>query len=64
MLSQTSGWITSPDLDGDGLYDFNVNCSWIIEIDENKVIAFWLLYMDIMPSEGDFEDHLLVSVEL
>ena len=63
-LTQTSGWITSPDLDGDGLYDFNLNCSWVIEADENKVIAFRLLYLEITPTEDCTRDFLLVSIVL
>ena len=64
MLNQTSGWIASPDLDGDGLYDFNLNCSWTIEVDETNVIAFRILYMDISPSEDCHLDYLLVSIVL
>ena len=37
VLTDISGWITSPDLDEDGRYDFNLNCTWIIEVDEKNI---------------------------
>ena len=60
-LTQSSGWITSPDLDGDGFYDFNLRCSWIIKVDEHKAISFWLLYIELRPAPNCVADILYVS---
>ena len=62
IVTKPSGWITSPDLDQDGFYDFNLNCSWIIEVAEYKLIAFQLLYLEIVPSEDCLVDRFLVSI--
>ena len=62
ILTDISGWITSPDLDEDGRYDFNLNCTWIIEADDKNYIKFQLLYVDMWVSEDCSGDRLLVSI--
>ena len=64
VLTDISGWITSPDLDKDGRYDFNLNCTWIIEVDERHFIEFRLLNLNIMTSEDCSGDRLSVSIVL
>ena len=61
ILTQRSGWITSPDLDEDGFYDFNLRCSWSIEVDEDKAISFRILYIDLWPAPDCVADNLDVS---
>ena len=34
------GNITSPDLDGDGFHDYNLNCNWTVQAEQNHVIEF------------------------
>ena len=43
----SSGWISAPDNDGDGFYDFNLNCVWTVEVEPNKLIQFQLMYVDL-----------------
>ena len=45
QVTGSSGWITSPDEDNDGWYDFNTNCHWTIEVDPSKVISFQIMYV-------------------
>ena len=37
----------SPDTDGDGTYDNDVDCLWTIEAPEDKLIGIEVLTMDI-----------------
>ena len=39
-LNSGNGTISSPDIDGDGLYDFNVDNLWIVEVPEDKIIRY------------------------
>ena len=47
FLEQPFGYITSPDLDKDGFYDFNLNCIWTVQVAENYVIGFQVFHVDI-----------------
>ena len=47
-----SGWISAPDRDDDGLYDFNLNCLWTVEVDPSKLIRFQLMYVEMDYSPG------------
>ena len=47
ILNETSGSIRSVDRDGDGLYDNNLECVWVIVAPEATVIELKILYMDI-----------------
>ena len=49
-----SGWISAPDVDGDGLYDFNQDCHWSIEVTKTESIQFQFLYILIEP-QADYE---------
>ena len=47
ILNQPSGFIHSPDLDNDGKYDTNQNCSWTLTAPEDHVIYLQFLEFDI-----------------
>ena len=49
-----SGYFSSFDLDHDGLYDTNINCTWVIEVETYELIKLTITYLDIqeLPS-GD-----------
>ena len=49
-----SGWISAPDADGDGLYDFNQDCHWSVEVTKTESIQFQFLYILIEP-QADYE---------
>ena len=51
-LEQPFGYISSPDQDRDGFYDFNVFCEWTVRVAENYVIEFHVFYVDIQYSTG------------
>ena len=46
-MNASSGFIVSPDMDEDGTYDRLAECYWLIEADEDHLIEFQLLYLDI-----------------
>ena len=54
----TLAWFTSPDSDGDGLYDNNVNCSWTIVAPDDMIIE---VQIDVKDIECEF-DHLEVNL--
>ena len=60
ILNATSGFIVPPDLDGDGIYDAHLRCSWVIEAQEDKMIEYQLLYLDIKESGRCADEELLV----
>ena len=59
---QTSGWIAAPDSDGDGCYDYNLNCLYTVLGRKNEVFEFQVLYVDIEASTGCKFDYLSVSI--
>ena len=63
LLEQPRGLIWSPDEDGDGYYDFNLDCVWTVEVAENHVILFQVLYVDIQyAADCTFVDYLMVRI--
>ena len=57
-----TGWITSPDINGDGVYDQNVDCLWEIYTEEGNVIGFKVDFVDIEKTVECTRDFLLVSI--
>lgn len=47
VITNSSGWISAPDLDGDGHYDFNLNVLWKIELEPGLVTKYQINNMDI-----------------
>ena len=39
-ITRKSGLITAPDQNGDGFYDINTDCLWIITAEEGYVIRY------------------------
>ena len=60
-LSNSTGWITSPDYDRDGLYENNLLCLWVIYADDNEIIRLEFLEMDIEFDQKCRYDYLDVS---
>ena len=54
------GWLASPDIDGDFLYDLNVEFFWLIDADDGYSILMQLLYIDIEASASCRGDFLMV----
>ena len=55
------GLIVSPDIDSDGKYDFNVNCSWTVQVKRNNsIIEFQVMFIEIARSKGCKDDKLEV----
>lgn len=61
FLPPSSGWITAPDNDLDGFYDFNLYCIFIVQPDPSYVVEFQLLGIDIELSSNCQRDLLMVS---
>ena len=63
LLQDTSGSFSSPDDDGDGLYDSNQLCRWTIVAEEHKMIQLQVIELDI-EEQGDqescYNDYLAV----
>ena len=47
FLEQPFGYISSPDQDRDGFYDYNLKCIWTVQVAENYVIGFHVFHVDI-----------------
>ena len=56
-----NGTIASPDLNEDGLYDFNVDYLWIIEVPDGRIIRYQLQEALIRNSPACLQDGLKVS---
>ena len=61
VLHGPSGAIVSPDNDGDGFYDDNVYCNWLVIADENHVIRYEFIYFDVESSDSCAKDRVLVG---
>ena len=61
-LSASHGLITSPDSDGNGLYDFNVDLLWIIEAPEGQIIRYQVQQALIRNSRACTSDGLRVCI--
>ena len=60
-LTNPLGWISSPDRDGNSLYDFNLDCIWTIKGDPSSVILIEAVYMRIESSPDCANDRVRVS---
>ena len=63
-MTSAPGQIVSPDEDGDGKYDHNMNCSWTIEAAEGEFIYFNFTQLSIHNSFRCSEDKLTVSLNV
>ena len=64
LLRNSTGVITSLDVDNDGLYENGLHCMWAIFASENKVIELVILEMDIEFEDSCTFDYLKVSFTL
>ena len=62
-LPTAAGWITAPDNDDDGFYDFNLNCVYVVQGMDDELIEFQVLYVDLEASSGCKYDNLSVSID-
>ena len=61
-LRDNVGFITAPDLDADGYYDFNLDCIWLIQVEPGKVILYEFEYILLAKSTTrDTFDYINVS---
>ena len=60
-LDPAKGFIVPPDRDVDGLYDFNLNCIWSVEVPFQTLLHCAVLYIDLDPCDDD-SDYLEVSL--
>ena len=63
-MPPAAGWISPPDGDGDGCYDYNLECLYTVLGRKNEVIEFQVLYVDVEASSGCQFDYLRVSIKL
>ena len=47
VFQSSTGSVTAPDFDGDGLYDTNVDCLWTVQAPENYVIRYEIQFYEI-----------------
>ena len=62
-LPTAAGWITAPDNDDDGFYDFNLNCVYVVQGMDDELIEFQVQYVDLEASSGCKYDNLSVSID-
>ncbi|KAJ8306830.1 hypothetical protein KUTeg_014914, partial [Tegillarca granosa] len=55
VLNGTSGRFSSVDGDGDGLYENNLNCKWIIFVGDNKLVRLTIEDMEIEEAACRFD---------
>ena len=61
-IVNSSGYISAPDFDADGYYDFNLNCYWLIKVATNSTIVHQLMNLEIEETAtGCDADYLYVS---
>ena len=51
LLTKETGIFTSMDTDNDGMYDFNLDCVWIIEAGEDEFVKMNIQSIDIQEDE-------------
>ena len=61
VLNGSSGVIVSPDNNGDGFYDDNVYCQWLIVAADNHVIRYAFVYFDVESSDDCEKDRVVVG---
>ena len=59
-IRNSSGRIYPPDMDGNGLYDYNVRCVWTVEVDRHHMIDVRLSDIRMNLWYTRCVDHLLV----
>ena len=59
-IHEPSGVIVSPDSNGDGYYDNNVNCHWTIVVADDNVIRYAFIYFEVESSNNCDKDVLSV----
>ena len=61
LLGDASGWITAPDADGDGLYDNNADCWWVIVAQNDSAVEISFHFLDLQKHIGCINDVLEVG---
>ena len=57
----SSGWLSSIDRDGDGLYDDDRDCRWVLHAPGDLAIKIQVLYLYIEYEEDCYYDYLTVK---
>ena len=59
------GIISAPDFDVDGYYDYNIKCTWAIQVASNTTIMYQLHNLSIETTPGGCDaDYLRLYVSL
>ena len=61
VLESTIGVILPLDVNEDGLYDYAVDCMWLIHVPNDHVVRYSIVYIYIQDSQQCSKDRLLVS---
>ena len=64
VFNSSVGWISSLDRDGDGLYDCNEDCMWIIKAPDFFGIQLTIIYLEIEPNVLCSYDYLKVVKQI
>ena len=56
IITNSTGWFSSPDISGNGEYEFGAECVWVIRVPDNKILH-------IQFDEIDIEEGLLCSYD-
>ena len=60
--TEKKGWLRKPDFDGDGMYDHNLNCSWTIVADSDKIVQLSIFDFEAEEDEECRFDTLKVLI--
>ena len=63
-MTDPFGAFSSVDRDGNGHYDANLNCTWLIIAEGNKALQLKIISLDIEVSKGCTNDYLQVNMKL
>lgn len=61
VLNSTSGRITSVDSDGNGKYEHNLDCRWIIIVGDNKIVKLTVEGLGVESHSTCYYDFLEVG---
>ena len=61
-MTDPFGAFSSVDRDGNGHYDANLNCTWLIIAEGNKALQLKIISLDIEVSKGCTNDYLQVNM--
>ena len=61
ILTEQTGEITSVDRDGDGYYDFNLECRWLIIAENGSLVELKFPHFRIEYDSTCFYDYVAVS---